>query len=176
MQCCWNCGRKASETCSGCNTARYCGAFCQHKDWENHHRVCSQALANQRAASSQANQRADGTANQPLTHKKDKSDIAHPSTQTVNDELTKHTTIKTDTGVKPDIKEDNNSAITHGSDRLFETQAKQENSESFCATSATSVVRSSVSPELNPTSSPSQSRSRSKSPNDTESMASEKQG
>lgn len=37
---CWNCGRKASETCSGCNVARYCGSFCQHKDWENHHRVC----------------------------------------------------------------------------------------------------------------------------------------
>ncbi|XP_019325949.1 PREDICTED: protein CBFA2T3 [Aptenodytes forsteri] len=28
---CWNCGRKASETCSGCNTARYCGSFCQHR-------------------------------------------------------------------------------------------------------------------------------------------------
>ncbi|XP_059471357.1 protein CBFA2T3 [Neocloeon triangulifer] len=38
---CWNCGRKANETCSGCNTARYCGAFCQHKDWENHHQACS---------------------------------------------------------------------------------------------------------------------------------------
>ncbi|KAG8302410.1 hypothetical protein J6590_033006 [Homalodisca vitripennis] len=37
---CWNCGRKANETCSGCNTARYCGAFCQHKDWETHHAVC----------------------------------------------------------------------------------------------------------------------------------------
>nr|XP_015101721.1 protein CBFA2T3 [Vicugna pacos] len=34
---CWNCGRKASETCSGCNAARYCGSFCQHKDWEKHH-------------------------------------------------------------------------------------------------------------------------------------------
>lgn len=40
---CWNCGRKASETCSGCNTARYCGSFCQHKDWENHHHVCGKA-------------------------------------------------------------------------------------------------------------------------------------
>ncbi|XP_067145020.1 LOW QUALITY PROTEIN: protein CBFA2T1-like [Centruroides vittatus] len=40
---CWNCGRKANETCSGCNVARYCGAFCQHKDWENHHRVCGQS-------------------------------------------------------------------------------------------------------------------------------------
>uniref|UniRef100_T1GM40 MYND-type domain-containing protein n=1 Tax=Megaselia scalaris TaxID=36166 RepID=T1GM40_MEGSC len=37
---CWNCGRKASETCSGCNLAKYCGAFCQHKDWEHHHQVC----------------------------------------------------------------------------------------------------------------------------------------
>ncbi|KAL5286682.1 CBFA2T2 family protein [Megaselia abdita] len=39
-QACWNCGRKASETCSGCNLAKYCGAFCQHKDWEHHHQVC----------------------------------------------------------------------------------------------------------------------------------------
>lgn len=37
---CWNCGRKASETCSGCNIAKYCGSFCQHKDWENHHKDC----------------------------------------------------------------------------------------------------------------------------------------
>uniref|UniRef100_A0A8D2J436 CBFA2/RUNX1 partner transcriptional co-repressor 3 n=1 Tax=Varanus komodoensis TaxID=61221 RepID=A0A8D2J436_VARKO len=41
---CWNCGRKASETCSGCNSARYCGSFCQHKDWEKHHHVCGQTL------------------------------------------------------------------------------------------------------------------------------------
>ncbi|XP_032079250.1 LOW QUALITY PROTEIN: protein CBFA2T1 [Thamnophis elegans] len=41
---CWNCGRKASETCSGCNTARYCGSFCQHKDWEKHHHLCGQTL------------------------------------------------------------------------------------------------------------------------------------
>ncbi|KAI1285460.1 Protein CBFA2T2 [Halotydeus destructor] len=39
---CWNCGRKANETCSGCSVARYCGSFCQHKDWENHHRICGQ--------------------------------------------------------------------------------------------------------------------------------------
>ncbi|UYV60759.1 hypothetical protein LAZ67_1002172 [Cordylochernes scorpioides] len=40
---CWNCGRKASETCSGCNQARYCGAFCQRKDWEIHHKHCRPA-------------------------------------------------------------------------------------------------------------------------------------
>jgi hypothetical protein len=39
-QICWNCGRPASETCSGCKVAKYCGSFCQHKDWESHHRVC----------------------------------------------------------------------------------------------------------------------------------------
>ncbi|KAF2354017.1 Zinc finger MYND-type [Trinorchestia longiramus] len=44
-QACWNCGRKAHETCSGCNTARYCGPFCQHKDWDAHHKVCSPSLA-----------------------------------------------------------------------------------------------------------------------------------
>ncbi|NP_001079944.1 uncharacterized protein LOC379635 [Xenopus laevis] len=44
---CWNCGRKASETCSGCNIARYCGSFCQHKDWEKHHRICGQSIHTQ---------------------------------------------------------------------------------------------------------------------------------
>jgi hypothetical protein len=45
LQSCWNCGRKANETCSGCNTARYCGAFCQHKDWEHHHQACKGSRA-----------------------------------------------------------------------------------------------------------------------------------
>ena len=44
LQSCWNCGRKANETCSGCNSARYCGSFCQHKDWERHHRVCGRPV------------------------------------------------------------------------------------------------------------------------------------
>ncbi|XP_015923509.1 protein CBFA2T1 isoform X5 [Parasteatoda tepidariorum] len=49
---CWNCGRKASETCSGCNIARYCGSFCQHKDWESHHRICGQTNSSHSATSS----------------------------------------------------------------------------------------------------------------------------
>lgn len=49
-QSCWNCGRKASETCSGCNAARYCGSFCQHRDWEKHHHVCGQSLQGPAAA------------------------------------------------------------------------------------------------------------------------------
>ncbi|KAI0213120.1 Protein CBFA2T3 [Lamellibrachia satsuma] len=56
---CWNCGRKASETCSGCNVARYCGSFCQHKDWENHHRVCGQALSSRHRGGSSSGQQAD---------------------------------------------------------------------------------------------------------------------
>lgn len=52
FQNCWNCGRKANETCSGCNVARYCGSFCQHKDWESHHRVCGQSSSNHPATSS----------------------------------------------------------------------------------------------------------------------------
>ncbi|XP_028978769.2 protein CBFA2T1 isoform X2 [Esox lucius] len=50
---CWNCGRKASETCSGCNTARYCGSFCQHKDWEKHHHVCGQTFQASQASQPQ---------------------------------------------------------------------------------------------------------------------------
>ncbi|XP_044745695.1 protein CBFA2T1 isoform X2 [Coccinella septempunctata] len=46
---CWNCGRKAHETCSGCGIARYCGSFCQHKDWENHHQLCNKEKTAARA-------------------------------------------------------------------------------------------------------------------------------
>ena len=56
LQNCWNCGRKASETCSGCNTARYCGSFCQHKDWDNHHRVCRQGIVAMRQQQQQQQQ------------------------------------------------------------------------------------------------------------------------
>ncbi|XP_071519580.1 protein CBFA2T2-like isoform X3 [Panulirus ornatus] len=52
QQACWNCGRKAHETCSGCNLARYCGPFCQHKDWDSHHKVCSPVLASTSSSSS----------------------------------------------------------------------------------------------------------------------------
>jgi len=44
FQNCWNCGRRASETCSGCNKARYCGEFCQHKDWLSHMHQCASGL------------------------------------------------------------------------------------------------------------------------------------
>lgn len=62
---CWNCGRKAAETCSGCNVARYCGSFCQHKDWENHHRVCGQGISLSTAASSNLNTSSDSTNSSP---------------------------------------------------------------------------------------------------------------
>lgn len=45
---CWNCGRKATETCSGCNKARYCGTFCQHRDWDRHMKHCNGARSNTR--------------------------------------------------------------------------------------------------------------------------------
>ncbi|XP_071959108.1 protein CBFA2T1-like isoform X2 [Antedon mediterranea] len=51
---CWNCGRKANETCSGCNTARYCGSFCQHKDWENHHKMCGKLASQNNSTESSA--------------------------------------------------------------------------------------------------------------------------
>jgi hypothetical protein len=32
------------ETCSGCNIARYCGQYCQHRDWELHQKLCGMDL------------------------------------------------------------------------------------------------------------------------------------
>ncbi len=51
---CWNCGRLGSETCSGCKVAKYCGPFCQHKDWESHHRICRAAAVTDHEATAAA--------------------------------------------------------------------------------------------------------------------------
>ncbi|KAK1173237.1 protein CBFA2T1-like isoform X2 [Acipenser oxyrinchus oxyrinchus] len=64
---CWNCGRKASETCSGCNTARYCGSFCQHKDWEKHHHVCGQTLQAQQQQQQQQGETSAAAASSSAT-------------------------------------------------------------------------------------------------------------
>ncbi|XP_043269924.1 protein CBFA2T2 isoform X2 [Venturia canescens] len=47
---CWNCGRTALETCGGCGVARYCGSFCQHRDWEagGHHATCNSSPSRER--------------------------------------------------------------------------------------------------------------------------------
>ncbi|KAH8347798.1 hypothetical protein KR084_001082 [Drosophila pseudotakahashii] len=50
QQQCWNCGRKATETCSGCNMARYCSASCQYRDWDSHHQVCGNSRASELSA------------------------------------------------------------------------------------------------------------------------------
>ncbi|XP_039264825.2 protein CBFA2T2-like isoform X2 [Styela clava] len=62
---CWNCGRKAQETCSGCNVARYCGSFCQHKDWENHHKVCGPDLKTRMELSPQKHVQKQPNASEP---------------------------------------------------------------------------------------------------------------
>ncbi|XP_072308699.1 protein CBFA2T2 isoform X2 [Eucyclogobius newberryi] len=66
-ECCWNCGRKASETCSGCNAARYCGSFCQHKDWERHHLICSPGLQAQPKPAAAASRAASACTAAPLS-------------------------------------------------------------------------------------------------------------
>ncbi|XP_030203074.1 protein CBFA2T1 isoform X2 [Gadus morhua] len=76
---CWNCGRKASETCSGCNTARYCGSFCQHKDWEKHHHVCGQTLQAQQQQQQQASQQQGGGGPGPETPAPVSSSACTPS-------------------------------------------------------------------------------------------------
>ncbi|XP_076175334.1 CBFA2/RUNX1 partner transcriptional co-repressor nervy [Ptiloglossa arizonensis] len=53
---CWNCGRPALETCGGCGIARYCGSFCQHRDWEagGHHASCNNPPRELRRSSSRS--------------------------------------------------------------------------------------------------------------------------
>ncbi|XP_014603871.1 PREDICTED: protein CBFA2T2 [Polistes canadensis] len=62
---CWNCGRPALETCGGCGIARYCGSFCQHRDWEagGHHATCNNPLPREPRRSSSRSPPRIGTAN-----------------------------------------------------------------------------------------------------------------
>ncbi|XP_032232696.1 protein CBFA2T1 isoform X3 [Nematostella vectensis] len=84
---CWNCGRKATETCSGCNVARYCGSFCQHKDWENHHHICGQ----QSNTANEDNASANGSAPSPKassTRSNSPATSRHSATPTSSDPIT----------------------------------------------------------------------------------------
>lgn len=75
---CWNCGRKAAETCSGCNVARYCGSFCQHKDWENHHRVCGQGISLSTSSSSNLNTPSESANSSPCNSSNSTSVPSNP--------------------------------------------------------------------------------------------------
>ncbi|XP_076157538.1 protein CBFA2T1 isoform X5 [Alosa pseudoharengus] len=79
---CWNCGRKASETCSGCNTARYCGSFCQHKDWEKHHHVCGQTLQAQQQGETPATISSSATPSSGAVSPSDTPSAATPRSAT----------------------------------------------------------------------------------------------
>ncbi|KAL7298636.1 hypothetical protein TKK_0008402 [Trichogramma kaykai] len=67
---CWNCGRPALETCGGCGIARYCGSFCQHRDWDTggHHATCQSngnSNARIRHNQQQKRERASSTTSSP---------------------------------------------------------------------------------------------------------------
>ncbi|XP_066524781.1 deformed epidermal autoregulatory factor 1 homolog isoform X2 [Hoplias malabaricus] len=40
---CVNCGREASNECTGCHKVHYCSSFCQKKDWKDHQHICCQS-------------------------------------------------------------------------------------------------------------------------------------
>ncbi|KAG7473772.1 hypothetical protein MATL_G00099430 [Megalops atlanticus] len=44
-QMCVNCGREATNECTGCHKVNYCSAFCQRKDWRDHQHSCCQQSA-----------------------------------------------------------------------------------------------------------------------------------
>ena len=100
-QSCWNCGRKASETCSGCNVARYCGSFCQHKDWENHHRVCGQAMSSRQRGRSNSGQQ-PAKPQTPTLETNVTTTSPGPSTETTSPSVTTESTSVSRT-VSPDV-------------------------------------------------------------------------
>ncbi|XP_056349974.1 deformed epidermal autoregulatory factor 1 homolog isoform X2 [Oenanthe melanoleuca] len=42
-QSCVNCGREATNECTGCHKVNYCSTFCQRKDWKDHQHICGQS-------------------------------------------------------------------------------------------------------------------------------------
>ncbi|KAM8807825.1 deformed epidermal autoregulatory factor 1 homolog isoform 3-T3 [Eudromia elegans] len=43
QQSCVNCGREATNECTGCHKVNYCSTFCQRKDWKDHQHMCGQS-------------------------------------------------------------------------------------------------------------------------------------
>ncbi|XP_010132322.1 PREDICTED: deformed epidermal autoregulatory factor 1 homolog [Buceros rhinoceros silvestris] len=43
-QSCVNCGREATNECTGCHKVNYCSTFCQRQDWKDHQHICGQAV------------------------------------------------------------------------------------------------------------------------------------
>jgi hypothetical protein len=78
LQNCWNCGRKAYETCSGCHRARYCGTFCQHRHWETHHLTC-------RPTSSLAADRTQPPGGSTTANRRMRRASASPDSESVDD-------------------------------------------------------------------------------------------
>jgi len=84
-QACWNCGRKATETCSGCNIARYCGSFCQHKDWESHHKICGSGATGRQPGGGTAGSRRSQNSRSPTPTA---GQLEPPKQEAANDEAT----------------------------------------------------------------------------------------
>uniref|UniRef100_A0A1B0C9N1 Putative nervy n=1 Tax=Lutzomyia longipalpis TaxID=7200 RepID=A0A1B0C9N1_LUTLO len=85
---CWKCGRKATETCSGCGLAKYCSAFCQHKDWEQHIKICGTIrldpkLRNHVPARSSPPQSTAAPSSQPATQSSQPTSVANGSASTI---------------------------------------------------------------------------------------------
>uniref|UniRef100_A0A1L8DDI8 Putative nervy n=1 Tax=Nyssomyia neivai TaxID=330878 RepID=A0A1L8DDI8_9DIPT len=83
---CWKCGRKATETCSGCSLAKYCSAFCQHKDWEQHIKICGTIRLDPKLRSharSSPPQTAAAPSTQPATQSSQPTSVANGSASTV---------------------------------------------------------------------------------------------
>ncbi|CAF1132504.1 unnamed protein product [Adineta steineri] len=78
---CWHCARKAIETCSGCNIARYCGQYCQHRDWEAHQRLCGPDLKRKLHDNPQIYRHSIA---KPISINQHKDDSLIPTTQNVS--------------------------------------------------------------------------------------------
>ncbi|XP_059608883.1 protein CBFA2T1 [Phlebotomus argentipes] len=86
---CWKCGRKATETCSGCGLAKYCSAFCQHKDWEQHIKICGtirldpKLRTHAQARSSPPQTQSSAANSQPATQSSQPASVANGGASTV---------------------------------------------------------------------------------------------
>ncbi|CAF3885987.1 unnamed protein product [Adineta steineri] len=122
---CWHCGRKAIETCSGCNIARYCGQYCQHRDWELHQKLCGSDLKRKFSDSSLLYRRSHSKFNINISsnHQKDVTRKNSDATTTPYLDVSSPLIDETITMIKSNDNSDNKSEI----EKIEVNTSKSEN-------------------------------------------------
>lgn len=129
---CWNCGRKASETCGGCRQAKYCSQFCQHKNWEwIHHKQC--AVSKNYTKKNDSNSSILATSSSAVT-----TTNANCSSSSTATSETKKESLNLSIEIKPDQNENLNTSLNEKDIKASTSSNNNKSPKSFSSSRSSS--------------------------------------